>query len=435
MQSQRIAYILLRFPYLTETFVAEEMQAVRSLGADLGIVSLLKPGPMPVHPLSEDLLPLTWYAPEPQMLALWKAQLHFLRRSPRLYLSLLATLLRQPYPSEPLVSLLKRFLIFLKAVAVADHLVGSDTQLLHAHFAWLSGAAAWIAARLLDLPFTVTVHAFDIYSHQNDLLRLVTGQADQVIAISEYNREQLAALHTCAEDRITVIHCGIDPTRLQVREQQPQGRSDDSPLQILSVGSLVAKKGHAYLIAACQSLRERGLTLRCTIIGSGPEEAALRQQAASLGLEDEVLLLGARSHPETIAAYAQSDLFVLASVVGRDGDRDGIPVVLMEAGMMGLPLISTQVSGIPELVRHGETGWLVRPGDSIALADAIAALAADLELRNRLGRSARALVGAEFSIKSNALRLGALFDSVRHQWEVGESSSQSIGHRGFKPER
>ena len=433
MQSLKVVYILLYFPRLTETFVAEEIQAIRSLGIDVRIISLLGAGPGPTQPLTQPLLPYTWYAPDLQDPALWKAQYHFLRKSPRLYSSLLTNLLRQPLPGQPLALLAKRLVIFLKAVAVAHYLEGSDTQLLHTHFAWLSGAAAWISARLLGLPFTVTVHAFDIYSNKNDLLRLVSRQASQVVAISDYNRSQVAALCTLPDEAISLIHCGVNLAELQGQTQEQMERPVGTPLRILSVGSLVAKKGHSYLIDACHVLRERGLEFTCAIIGGGPGESALHQQIEAFGLQDHVELLGTRSHPEIINAYHQHDLFVLASVVSPSGDRDGIPVVLMEAGAMGLPLVSTRVSGIPELVRHGQTGLLVPPGDPDALVEAIMSLAANPKMRTQLGKNARTLVEAEFSIESSADRLAVLFQHTCQEWmgSSDESLTQSYPESKF----
>ncbi len=409
MQSLKIVYILLYFPRLTETFVAEEIQAIRSLGIDVHIISLLGSEPGPTQPLSEQLMPYTWYAPDVKDLALWKAQFHFLRKSPRLYFSMLTNLLRQPLPREPLALQAKRMLIFLKAVAVAHYLEGKETQLIHTHFAWLSGAAAWVSARLLDLPFTVTVHAFDIYSSKNDLLRLVCQQADRVVSISDYNRSQVSSLCNIPNETISLIHCGVNLVDLQGETQEQMENLDGTPIRILSVGSLLLKKGHTYLIDACNILSNSGLNFTCNIIGGGLNEAALNKQIQELGLQNQVKLLGAKSHPEIINAYQHHDLFVLASVISPSGDRDGIPVVLMEAGAMGLPLISTRISGIPELVRHGQTGLLVPPGDPQALAEAITSLVADPIMRKQLGNNARKLVQAEFSIESSVDRLVVLF--------------------------
>jgi glycosyltransferase involved in cell wall biosynthesis len=414
MSSPKVAYILLHFPYLTETFVAEEIQAIQSQGIDVQIISLLEPGCGPVQPLSQQLMPYTWYAPGLLTLGLWGAQLRFLFRSPWLYLRSLVELLRQPYPRQPVVLMAKRLVIFLKAVAVANHLKGSGVQLLHSHFAWLSGAAAWITARLLGLPFTVTVHAYDLY-FSNDLLPLVSSQAHHIIAISEYNRQQVAALQACPAEAISVIHCGVDMTHFRHQSRVREDRHAKEALSILSVGSLVAKKGHRYLIDACHLLRRRGLSFTCTIIGGGPGEPALRQQLQDLGLQHQVRLLGALTHSEIVAAYYQHDLFVLACVETPDGDKDGIPVVLMEAGAAGLPLISTQVSGIPELVLHEKTGLLVRSGDAVALADAISTLAGDPALRARLGKNARNLVEDGFEIERNASCLASLFERIGRQ--------------------
>ena len=418
MPSLNVAYILLHFPYLTETFVAEEIRAVRSQGVNVHIISVLQPGPGPVQPLSEQLLPYTWYAPGLLTPSLWKAQLHFLLKSPRLYLNLLVTLLRQPYPRQPPILLAKRLVIFLKAVAVAHHLRDSEVHLLHTHFASLSGAAAGICARLLDLPFTVTVHAFDIFCRlKNELLRLVTDQAEHVIAISEYNRQHLIATRICAPQTVSVVHCGVDLTKLPVQGQmREEERSETDSLRILSVGSLLPKKGHIHLIAACHLLQQQGVDFICNIIGSGENEAVLRRYIQEYDLQDRVQILKYKPHPEIVAAYRRHDLFVLASTIAPDEDRDGIPVVLMEAAAMGMPIISTRVSGIPELIHHGQTGWLVPPGDPAALADAIVTVTADAELGVNLGRNVRNLVKAEFDVEKNARRLATLFGDIHYRW-------------------
>jgi len=417
MQSLKVAYLLLYFPHLTETFIAEEIEAIRSRNIDVRVISLLSPRLGPVQPLSQQLLQYTWYAPGVLSWALWRAQFHFMLRSFRLYLGLLAMLMYQPYPGEHLRSFLKRLVIFLKAVSVAHYLRGSGVELLHGHFAWLPGAATWICARLLGKPFTVTVHAYDLYSYNNDLARLVTQEASHVIAISEFNRSQVTALGTRPAEAISVIHCGVDLAKFNPQPARQTEPPVCSTLKILSVGSLVAKKGQRHLIAACSLLNKTKLDFVCTLIGSGPNERALREQIRDYGLERQVKLVGARSTPEIIEAYDQHDLFVLACTIAPNGDRDGIPVVLMEAGMAGLPLISTPVSGIPELVRHEQTGWLVPAGDAAALADAIAVLAANPRLRIRLGQNARALVEAEFSIERSTLQLAALFQNTCRQWK------------------
>ncbi len=246
VRALKIYYILLYFPRLTETFIANEIFSIRSRDVDAGIVSLLSPGSGPVQSLSQKLLSYTWNAPGLLRWDIWKAQFHFLSKSGRLYFRLLATLLKQPYPKPYLPFFFKRLVVFLKAVSVAYHLSGREIDLLHTHFAWLSGAATWICARLLGIPFTVTVHAYDIFSSKNDLLRLVCQEASHVISISEFNRSHLVAMGICPEEAVSVVHCGIELKKFAKRSESLIERSPNMPLRILSVGSLVEKKGHSY---------------------------------------------------------------------------------------------------------------------------------------------------------------------------------------------
>jgi colanic acid/amylovoran biosynthesis glycosyltransferase len=411
-----VAYILLRFPHLTETFVADEMWEMQKQGVRIHLFSLLRPRKAPVHPTSQRLAKDARYAPEFYSWRLWWGQLYFLTRTPILYLTLLICLIRQPYPKTFVPLFLRRVLIFFKAVSLAYELKGTSVKLVHTHFAWLAGAAAMVISRLLDIPFTVTVHAYDIYS-SNDLLCLTVRSASRIIAISEYNKQRI--LDRCSglsKDLISVIHCGIN-LELFV---PPDRSNHKSSLSILSVGSLIEKKGHKYLIQACQQLKARGVDFRCKIIGTGPDEEALKQLICDYGLEDRVVLAGACQRDDVLDAYRRSNLFVLASIVAQGGDRDGIPVVLMEAMAMRIPAISTRVSGIPELVRHKHTGWLVPERDVTAIADAIVYLASDDKLRTHLTNNGRALVEREFEIRGNVSRLFDIFQQVvRHSKVLG----------------
>ncbi len=421
MDTFNIAYILLRFPHLTETFVADEVWEVQQQGVRVNLFSLLKPRQGPVQPTSKRLAEDTHYAPELWSWRLWWAQLYFLARSPSVYLALLTRLVRQPYPKRFLFLFFRRMLIFLKAVSLAYELKDTSVKLVHTHFAWLSGAAAWVISKLLDIPFTVTVHAYDLYS-SNDLLRLTVCSAARIVAISEYNKRMV--LKMCPglrEGLISVIHCGINLERFAPPARLSNNGQDS--LLILSVGSLIEKKGHEYLIQACQQLKAGGVNFRCTIIGQGPREELLRRLVHDWELEGRVVLAGAQPQEDVLKAYCNSDLFVLASVVASDGDRDGIPVVLMEAMAMQIPVISTRVSGIPELVRHKETGWLVPERDAMAIADAIARLANDDRLRVRLAHNGRALVEREFEIRSNVSQLISVFRQVIGESDVAATSS------------
>lgn len=419
MKSLKIAYILLHFPYLTETFVAEEIRSLKSKGFNVRIFSLLEPGPGPSQPISQEILPITWYAPGMLSLRLWRAQIYYLLKDSRVFISLLLDFLRQPMSQKQLITIAKRQIIFLKAVAIAYELKDDEVHLLHTHFAWLSGGAAWICSKLLELPFTMTVHAFDLFV-SNDLVPLLAKHASHIVAISEYNRRHVEEVVANSRKSISVIRCGVSLSRIKQNPMMGSQQSVEGPIRILSVGSLVRKKGHAHLISACKLLQDRDVSFKCTIIGAGSEEESLRQQIHDSGLSQFIKLLGAQPHPEILEAYSRNDLFVLASVESPEGDMDGIPVVLMEAGAAGLPLISTEISGIPELVHPGETGLLVTPGDPESLANAITDLADDGDLRTVLGQNARILVEAEFNLERNVDSLAALFLNTHKSWWKNE---------------
>jgi colanic acid/amylovoran biosynthesis glycosyltransferase len=402
-----VAYVLHRFPCLTETFVAEEIRNMQSLGVKVRLFSLLPPTKELVHPVSADLVPQVRYAPQIYGLSLWWAQLHFLFRSPRQYARLLWSLMAEPSPEFNFIW--KRLVIFLKGVWVARQLEGSPTQLVHTHFAWLSAAACMVIGKLLDLPLTITAHAYDIYSHKSDLLALTTRAADRVVTISDHNKEAILDRSAGLDpQRIQVLHCGIDLDHFQ----RPGGRPANQVFQITAVGSLIEKKGHEYLIRACREAKAQGLSFECMIVGEGELEQRLQTLIQDLGLDGRVILAGGQTQTWVRDRLGMSDLFALACVIGRKGERDGIPVAMMEALAMEVPVVSTPVSGIPELIRHEETGLLVPPKDAIALAEAIARLTQDEPLRQKLAKNGRAVVEREYDIRKNASRLAELFQQV-----------------------
>jgi glycosyltransferase involved in cell wall biosynthesis len=299
--------------------------------------------------------------------------------------------------------------IFLKAVWLVKELEESPVQLVHTHFAWLSAAAAMIVSQLLGLPLTITAHAFDIYSGRNDLLGLTTKVADRIVTISEYNKRAILDMDSILNaEKIQVIHCGIDLDNFRVTDRGPA----NGVMQITSVGSLIEKKGHKYLIRACSELKAMGVDFHCVIIGGGELEQRLQLLIQDLKLEDMVTLAGTQTQTWVRDRLCRSDLFALACVVAGDGERDGIPVAMMEALAMEVPVVSTSVSGIPELIQNGETGLLVPERDATALAAAFARLAQDKALRQKLARQGRTLVEREYDIAKNATQLVRLFQRV-----------------------
>lgn len=400
-----VAYFSQRFPSQTMTFTYREVMALRRRGVTVRTIATWRPDQDALAAEAQPLIGETFYifpAAWPQLAAL---HLRYLFTRPAAYLSTLARVLifNREGPAERL-RLLGQFGYAVRAAAEAERCRADH---LHADFALNAATVAWIAARLTGRPFSFTAHAADIFVNPI-LLREKLAEAAFVVPISEYNRRYLADLSADPEvaARLHVIHCGLD-----LRQFTPDpGRGPNQPPVILAVGRLIEKKGLRYLVEACRHLAQRGQGFECRIIGQGPEEAALRRLAADHALSDRVRLLGALPQEQVREQLRQADVFALPSVVGRDRDQDGIPVVLMEAMAMGVPVVSTRLSGITELVQDGVNGLLVAPNDAPALADAIQRLLHDPALARHFSRHGRATVEREFDIEVSAERLAVLYE-------------------------
>jgi glycosyltransferase involved in cell wall biosynthesis len=264
-------------------------------------------------------------------------------------------------------------------------------DLFHAHFAHGSATLALLVSRLTGRPFSFTAHARDLLvATHPSMVRRKAAEAGAVIAVSEFTAARLRALAGAHGDRVVVVRNGIDTEAIRGAADASPGRRD--PV-VLAVARLVEKKGLDTLVRACRTLRDRGLEVRCEIIGEGPERPALEFLIRTLGLERSVSLLGAQPHEEVLRRLGRGRVFALPCRRARDGDEDALPVALVEALASGLPAVSTTAGGIAELVADGTTGRLVRPGDPEALADALAELLENDELWARLqagGRDAAA---------------------------------------------
>ncbi|MEQ8663352.1 MAG: glycosyltransferase [Gammaproteobacteria bacterium] len=275
----------------------------------------------------------------------------------------------------------------------------------YAHFASEPAAVAELAAQLRGGRFAISAHAKDIYLADPVVLARKLARASFVCTCTEYNRRYLAA-RTPAPERIVCVRHGLDANPLLA--QPPPAATPGAPPLILAVGRFRPKKGFAVLIDALAALAARGAAFRCLIIGYGPQEQELRDRINAHGLGDRVELRGPMVRTALLELYRRAELFTLPCRVDQDGDRDGIPNVLMEAMAAGLAVVSTPISGIPELVDDGNNGVLVASGDAAALADAIAALLADTSRRRRLGAAARETIRARFTFEQNLAPLVGL---------------------------
>ncbi|MEZ5300765.1 MAG: glycosyltransferase family 4 protein [Verrucomicrobiales bacterium] len=276
---------------------------------------------------------------------------------------------------------------------------------VHVHFANRATHTALFLKRL-GLPFSFTAHAQDFMVDlgSDDLLRELCREAEFVVAVSDFSRGLLADRCPDSAEKITRIYNGLDPAEFPA----PGPKPPDRPLRIVSVGRLIEFKGFHHLIGSCGLLRERGIAFDLQIIGEGPWRPQLEARIAELGIGDAVRLPGSLDQAEVRAALLGADVFALGCIVDSKGASDILPTVITEAMACRLPVVSTRLVGVPEMVDDGATGFLVPPGDEPALADALAKLAADPAQRQRFGDAGRAKMEATFALAGTAGQLAAL---------------------------
>lgn len=412
----RVAYMVSRFPSVSETFILNEMEWVQKQGVKVYVFSMMRPRPGPVHEQARKMMDVVHYSPYLSWRVLL-ANFYFLIRSPFKYLRGLYWAVQTTYTSPGFMAYVLS--LFLRSIYFARVMQSLKIDHIHVHFAWTQHIAAIIISQLLGVSNSVTVHAFDLYEtqfkHYRRDRKIVLKQleaGDRIVTISQHNREFIANLCPNIEvDDVALIHLGLDLDKFRPNGHKPNNQT----CQLLSVGSLIEKKGHRHLIEACAILAQRGLDFHCTIIGEGPQRPLLEELIADHSLEPYVTLKGALEMDQVLRLYQQSDIFALACVVTPTGDRDGMPTVLLEAMAMEIPVVSTPVTGIPEIVKDGENGFLVLERDVVALADALQTLMEDENLRIRMGRRARQRIVEEFQIQRNTAKLVHIFQELANQ--------------------
>lgn len=404
-----IGIVVKGYPRLSETFIAQELHGLERRGCDLRLFPLRRPTEAAVHPVHREVRAPVHYLPE----YLHRAPLRTAagwRRAGRLpgyaaaRAAFAADLRRDPTPSR-----LRRF---GQACVLAAELPADVTR-LHAHFLHAPASVARYAAIMREIPFSLSAHAKDVWITPSWDLAAKLRSAAWVTACNAAAAERLRAL--CPETPVELLYHGLDPARFPppgARRPRRTGADPAEPLRILAVARAVEKKGLDTLLDAL-ALLPAGLHWRLVHIGAGAGLPALRRRARRLGLDGRIDWRGAQPQEAVLAALRQADLFALPSRVARNGDRDGLPNVLMEAQSQRLPVVAGRVAGIPELVRDGETGLLVAPGDPAALAGAIERLAGDPALRARLGMAAAARLRAKFDSAVWLDRLVARLDPDR----------------------
>jgi glycosyltransferase involved in cell wall biosynthesis len=401
------AFILKGYPRLSETFIAQEIAALEARGLDILIVSLRHPTDKHRHPVHGEIKAKVIYLPE----YLYQEPLRVLRAWWKV----------RRWPTYPGVRRLwlrdfwrdrttNRGRRFGQALVLAAELEGRVAA-LHAHFIHTPGSVARYAAKLMGLKYSISAHAKDIYTIPDWEKAEKLGDAAFAVTCTSVGAAHLTSL--APPGRVSLCYHGLDLARFPPPPSRPprDGGDASDPVRIVSVGRAVAKKGYDDLLDALARL-PRELSWRFVHIGGGVLSKQLKQKAAELGLGARIEWRGAQPQSGVIAALREADLFVLAAKVAADGDRDGLPNVLMEAASQRLCALSTDTGAIGELIRDGETGALVPAGDPARLAEAMAALIRDPLLRERLGAAAEVRLKAEFGMRDGIDRLAAQFGLV-----------------------
>ncbi len=393
-----VAVILKGYPRLSETFIAQEIRELERLGLNLRIVSLRHPTDRHRHPVHREIAAPVRYLPE------------YLHCEPRRVLRGLsvarglvgfaaarAAWLRD-LRRDPTRNRIRRF---GQACVLAAELE-ADIVHLHAHFLHTPASVARYAALMSGLPWSCSAHAKDIWTTPDWEIAEKLVELDWAVTCTAAGRDRLQALAP-TRDRVGLVYHGLDlerfPAPAGIRPAR-DGSAAGDPVTILSVGRAVEKKGYDDLLDALATIPP-GLSWRLRHIGGGELIARLKDRATRRGIAKRIDWLGAQPQETVLSEMRRADLFALASKVAADGDRDGLPNVLMEAQSQGLAVLATKVSAIPELVVDQQTGRLVPPGDVKALAGALTRLIVDPRLRERLGQAGMARVRASFSLAAN----------------------------------
>jgi glycosyltransferase involved in cell wall biosynthesis len=402
-----VAFILKGYPRLSETFIAQEILALEKRGLDLRLYSLRQPTDKRRHPIHDEISAVPNYLPEylyQQPLRVVRAWLA-LRKQPG-YLAArniwLGDLRRDPSANR-----IRRF----GQALVLAHELPADVGWIHAHFLHTPASVVRYGAHMRGLPWSCSAHAKDIWTSPEWELREKLDDCRWLVTCTRSNAEYLSRL-AADPSRVELVYHGLDFSRFQAPENSSQdrnGKQVDKPVRLICVGRAVEKKGHAGFLAALAKL-PKDLNWCLELVGGGELLPVLKKQAEQLGLSDRIIWAGALPQEEVLTRYRNSDLFVLNSRIAGDGDRDGLPNVLMEAQSQHLACLSTDVSGISELIEDQVTGILVRPDDDDALAENLKSLICYPDLRHKLAEAALQRVHEQFDFGQGIEQLAGRFN-------------------------
>jgi colanic acid/amylovoran biosynthesis glycosyltransferase len=390
------AYLFERFPSFGQTFCYREVAELYRQGIAPPIFSIRNPKDEPAQDWDARIVKRVYYLPEEEELL---AAVRRASKKGRLAPEIIAALDGWGRRTD--------FLRLYQAVYVGLRLQETGISHVHAHFAGMAARTAFWIAKFFPITFSFTAHANDVFVPRKFEIGLdkLVGAGRVVVTETDYAEKFLRERFPERADRIQRIYNGLN-----LAEFERATFSSDPPL-IVAIGRLIVKKGFANLIRACALLVEHGRTFRCEMFGEGPLDKELRAQIEELGLQGRIQLPGPKPQHELRERLARASVFVMPSVPEAEGGMDNLPTVIMEAMATGLPVVSTRIGGIPEMVVENETGFLVQPEDAVALAGAIEKVINDHSLGQKLGQAGYKRAQKLFSIEKNVRELCALICS------------------------
>ena len=402
---ERVAYVVSRFPKTTETFIVREMEAVAAQGVEVDVVALVRETNEIVQPGAEVFLEDLRTVDDLRIGEIVRSQLLFVATRPGRWARMWWRAIAGNIASRKFLA--RAVVAAAGAPALARRVEERGIDRLHAHWGTHAALLAYVLHILTDIPYSITLHAHDLHTERT-MLGEKLEHATDVMTISAHNQELIGALYPSAAAKTSVVHCGVDVGAIDLRT-----RPDNATPRLVTVAGLRDFKGHTHLLDAVDTLRADGRDVVVDLVGDGPLRPELEAQVSRLDLAEAVRFHGAVPVSDALDIVAGADVAVMPSVVLANGRRDGIPVALIEAMAIGVPVVATDVSGIPELVRDGETGSLVPQADADRLAEAIADTLDDHDAAASRVESGRDLVEREFDITSSGASMISLWSEGR----------------------
>jgi glycosyltransferase involved in cell wall biosynthesis len=396
----RVGYILRKFPVLSETFILNEILELEAQGIEVEIFSVEKPNDPRFHKDLHKLKALVTFIPDVLKLnSLWKHRKKAVKKFRSGYQKAQSYALWQRSPTL--------MLRLLQSCYVANEAAKKKIDHFHAHFATRATSIAFLSSMISGIPYSFTAHAVDIFKEtlNKNALKKKIEYANFVVGVSEYNKNYLTAISPISAQKIVKIHNGID-----LNQFKSNNIKNDSLFTFLCVARFVEKKGHKVLIEACDILKKQGVNFQCLLIGQGTLQSDIECSIKEKGLKENVKILGPRTHDEVLEQFHQSHVYVLPCITGKDGNKDGLPVAIVEALACGIPVITTPMTGNPEVVKDLHNGLLVPFEDHQRTAEAMKMMIDDQALYHKLCSNARSSVDRTFNLKETAKSLVKQFE-------------------------